>query len=135
MDLIQQSSTSGNSAQAQVAALTSKVSDTPSGSSFVFSVQTHSHSTWIIDSGATDHVCCDICLFDSLSSLRPNVITVNLPNGDIVVASSIGIVKLTPDLTQINVLFLPNFSLNLICAPKLTAMEIAVILLPKVCVL
>jgi hypothetical protein len=70
MDLIQQSSTSGNSAQAQVAALTSKVSDTPSGSSFVFSVQTHSHSTWIIDSGATDHVCSDICLFDFLSSFK-----------------------------------------------------------------
>ena len=38
------------------------------------------NSFWIIDSGATDHVCNDLSFFETYNSIPP--ISVNLPNGE-----------------------------------------------------
>jgi len=75
-------------------------------------------NSWILDSGATDHVSVNLKHFDSYET--SNNIKVNLPNGLCVVATHTGIVKLTSDITLHNVLFIPGFHYNLIYISKLT---------------
>ncbi|XP_062074166.1 uncharacterized protein LOC133778296 [Humulus lupulus] len=66
---------------------------------------------WVIDSGATHHICHDSSLFHSFSnsSFPPNVV---LPNGETIAAHNIGIVH-NKHIILTNVLYVPNFRLNL----------------------
>eukprot|EP00794_Sanderia_malayensis_P003848 gene3848-4384_t len=82
---------------------------------------------WIIDSGATSHMCKDLQAFTDLSELdQPEEISVG--DGHIVKATQIGTVKLDieDDQGQVkrcklqNVLFVPELAYNLISVPKLT---------------
>lgn len=73
---------------------------------------------WVIDSGATDHICNNLKLFDSIHDMKP--VTVRLPNGSSVVATMAGHIRLSDDLFLRDVLYLPAFNLNLVSIPKLT---------------
>ncbi|CAO2822750.1 unnamed protein product [Amaranthus hypochondriacus] len=53
-------------------------------------------TTWIIDTGASIHICCDETLFDYCCSIHP--IAVGLPNGTNLEAVKVGSVKLNNDL-------------------------------------
>ncbi|XP_074377288.1 uncharacterized protein LOC141718806 [Apium graveolens] len=75
--------------------------------------------TWIIDSGASDHMCAHKSLFSSINPLA-QPITVSLPNGHTITISSIGTVPISPDLILQNVLFVPHFKFNLLSVHKLT---------------
>ena len=56
-----------------------------------------SHNTWIIDTGATDHMVCSLTLFtEIISSLNT---TVELPNGESALVTHIGTIKLSDSLT------------------------------------
>lgn len=74
---------------------------------------------WVLDSGATDHICNDLKLFDSIHTMRP--ISVRLPNGTSVVANMTGRIKISDALVLQDVLYLPTFNLNLVSIPKLTS--------------
>ncbi|KAL0312289.1 UNVERIFIED_CONTAM: hypothetical protein Sradi_5628200 [Sesamum radiatum] len=75
-------------------------------------------SSWIVDSGATNHICANLQLFSSFTSpKRP--ITIHLPNGDTQSVSHIGSVKLSQDITLSQVLHIPKFSVNLISVKQL----------------
>jgi hypothetical protein len=74
--------------------------------------------TWILDSGATDHVCAALSLFTAYRQV--NVIPVKLPNGNIVTTDTIGDIKLTSEITLKNVLYMPHFSFNLISVSRVT---------------
>jgi hypothetical protein len=73
--------------------------------------------SWIIDTGATDHMVSSIIHFTSIT----NVISthVKLPNGKLALVTHIGIVKLSNTLILADVLYVPSFSCNLISANKL----------------
>lgn len=74
---------------------------------------------WILDTGATDHICCSLHWFTKHTQIQP--VTVNLPNGSTVVSHFSGTVQLSPTLIIQNVLFLPHFNFNLLSISKLAS--------------
>ncbi|CAN1222928.1 Retrovirus-related Pol polyprotein from transposon RE1 [Linum grandiflorum] len=74
-------------------------------------------STWIVDSGATDHVVSSASLFQSSYPVANR--TVTLPNGFIIPITRIGSVVLSPDLVLHNVLLIPAFRFNLLSVSRL----------------
>ncbi|KAG7534049.1 Ribonuclease H-like superfamily [Arabidopsis thaliana x Arabidopsis arenosa] len=77
-----------------------------------------SYESWIIDSGATHHVCHDKNLFLTLSETLNNSVT--LPTGFGVKITGIGTVKLSDFMILKNVLYIPDFRLNLLSVSQLT---------------
>ncbi|KAK2406745.1 putative mitochondrial protein [Trifolium repens] len=83
----------------------------------------HSHfkscslGNWIIDSGASHHICNSIQWFRSFNEIHP--VTVRLPNGNSVIAKFSGIVTFSKDFSLSNVLCVPNFSANLLSVSAL----------------
>jgi len=99
--------------------VSSQVSVTPSnittqtGNNFI-----SSFSSWIIDSGATDHICSSLTYFASYQQIHP--ISVKLPNGNQVIANYYsGSVFLNQDHVIDNVLYIPCFTFNLLSVTKL----------------
>lgn len=80
---------------------------------------TLANETWIIDSGATHHVCHDRSRYTSIDITTTS--NVNLPNGMIVKISGVGIVQLNEHITLHNVLYIPEFRLNLLSISSLTS--------------
>jgi hypothetical protein len=74
-------------------------------------------SSWIIDTGATDHMISTVSLFTSIIATISS--RVKLPNGNYAIVTHIGTVKLSEHLTLHDVLCVPSFSFNLISASKL----------------
>ncbi|XP_026399823.1 uncharacterized protein LOC113295713 [Papaver somniferum] len=77
--------------------------------------------TWIVDTGASNHVCCDENLFDFSRAITP--IHVRLPNGATTEATRIGEVTLTDSLVLKNVLFVPSFTCNLLSVSQLLSSQ------------
>jgi hypothetical protein len=73
--------------------------------------------SWILDSGASDHICGSLKWFDSYNQISP--ITIRLPNGQISIAKISGTIKFSKELVLHNVLYVSNFSLNLISVSKM----------------
>ncbi|KAK2398067.1 hypothetical protein QL285_059572 [Trifolium repens] len=67
---------------------------------------------WILDSGASHHICNSIQWFHSYNEITP--IKVKLPNGSHVLAKHSGIVKFSNSFILTDVLCVPNFSVNLV---------------------
>ncbi|XP_027345097.1 uncharacterized protein LOC113857424 [Abrus precatorius] len=137
ISLLQQANLTGNVPQSQVAALTTRDIDPihNSGNTFVCTFQSNNASTWIIDSGAIDHIYFDKSLFFIFRSLS-FPISVKLPNGSYAIATHSGNVPITSYLTLLDVLFLLEFSVNLISAPKLAKHQYcAIILLSDICIM
>jgi len=110
LTLLQQSKSSDN--------VSNQISDIP------FNTTTHignkflsSFSSWIIDSGATDHICSSLSHFTSYHQI--NLISVKLPNGNEVFANYSGSVFTNQDHVLDNVLYIPNFTFNLLSVAKL----------------
>lgn len=78
------------------------------------------HNSWIIDSGATYHICSNQYLFVSLTKLiRPQSLV--LPNGQGTFVNYIGDVEIHDSITLHGVLYVPEFKYNLVSIPKLTS--------------
>ncbi|PRQ21141.1 putative RNA-directed DNA polymerase [Rosa chinensis] len=73
--------------------------------------------TWIIDSGASDHMTYDKSYFTDLSS--PPVSYVTNANGEAFPVLGSGSVRITPTLELHNVLYVPDLSHHLISVPQL----------------
>ncbi|XP_045800552.1 uncharacterized protein LOC123894567 [Trifolium pratense] len=73
--------------------------------------------TWIIDLGASHHICSSLSWFQSYIEINP--INITLPNGNFAIAKLFGTVQFSPQFVITNVLFVPNFSINLIAVSKL----------------
>jgi hypothetical protein len=87
----------------------------------IFSVQhvnitRFSHSTWILDTSATDHMVHSLSKFTFVTSSINTYI--HLPNGEKVLATHIGTIQVTTSLLLTDVLCVPSF--NLISISKLT---------------
>ncbi|KAL0412552.1 UNVERIFIED_CONTAM: Retrovirus-related Pol polyprotein from transposon RE2 [Sesamum radiatum] len=73
---------------------------------------------WIIDTEATNHVCSNIDLFQTHAKLSsPHYI--HLPDGSKRLVQYTGIVNLNNEITLENVLFVPQFSVNLLSVSQL----------------
>ncbi|GAU31769.1 hypothetical protein TSUD_22150 [Trifolium subterraneum] len=83
--------------------------------------KTCSLGNWIVDSGASHHMCSSIQCFHSYSEIIP--IKVRLPNGNVVLAKHSGVVKFSDSLVITNVLCIPNFSVNLISVSQLCKIQ------------
>lgn len=77
------------------------------------------NSVWIIDSGATNHMCYSLNLFASYKA-RNTPFSVQLPDGSDAPIAHIGTVHLSPTLTLHNVFHIPSFKFNLISVSQLT---------------
>jgi hypothetical protein len=83
-------------------------------SNFCFSFSCHNIAldTWILDSGASHHICASLHWFHSYSEINPMVI--KLPNGNHVTTKFAGTIIFSPLFRLTGVLFVPNFNINLI---------------------
>jgi hypothetical protein len=89
----------------------------------IFSVQNidrtcFSTNTWILDTGATDHMVHSLCKFTTITSAIHTYI--HLPNREKDLATHVGTVQVTASLLLTDVLCVPSFSFNLISISKLT---------------
>lgn len=80
-------------------------------------VETLDSCTWIFDSGASSHICCDLSLFNSFTYVHNRHVT--LPNKATIPGLAIGSLSLTPKLQLNNVFYIPTFSVNLVSVSKL----------------
>ncbi|KAL2893510.1 Retrovirus-related Pol polyprotein from transposon RE1, partial [Bienertia sinuspersici] len=71
---------------------------------------------WVIDSGATNHVCNNLHLFSNYKPLNRSIL---LPDGKRVTITHIGIVVLHDTIKLQHVLYAPKFKFNLLSLPKL----------------
>ncbi|KAG5035651.1 hypothetical protein JHK87_010561 [Glycine soja] len=102
----------------QVASISSCTVNTPINPGMSLSPSALSTS-WILDSGATNHVTCS--LHNLHSHRRINPIIVKLSNCQYVHATHSGTVQLSPNITLHNVLYIPTFTFNLISISKLVS--------------
>nr|XP_017256623.1 PREDICTED: uncharacterized protein LOC108226191 [Daucus carota subsp. sativus] len=73
---------------------------------------------WLIDSGATDHICSNLSAFVHYTKVNPTEY-ITIPDGKQVAVKHTGSIQLTADLTLHNVLHVPDFHFNLISVQKL----------------
>jgi hypothetical protein len=106
-----------NSFSTHIASSSSNVQQGTVISASCFSVVS-SLDTWILDSGATDHVCSSLSLFTKYHNVNP--IPVKLPNGSIVTTDIVGDINVTQHITLHNVLYMPKFSFNLISISRVS---------------
>lgn len=87
------------------------------GNSTCNSVQKNS-DVWLVDSGASDHICCSLNWYIDYHNIEP--ITISLPSGHTFKVTIVGRrVKLGSNLILKNVFYVPIFALNLIVVSKL----------------
>jgi hypothetical protein len=72
---------------------------------------------WIVDSGASHHICNSTQWFHSYNEITP--IRVKLPNGNYALAKYSGIITFSSCFTISEVLCIPNFSVNLLSVSQL----------------
>ena len=73
--------------------------------------------TWVINTGATDHIVHSVHLFTNFTAISSNV---ELPNGETTVVTHISFISLSATLILHNVLCVPSFSFNLLSVSQLT---------------
>ncbi|KAL0291587.1 UNVERIFIED_CONTAM: hypothetical protein Sangu_3262400 [Sesamum angustifolium] len=73
---------------------------------------------WIIDTGATNHICADITMFTSYAK-PSHKHSVHLPDGTKKPVLYVGTVKLSDNFVLDNVLHIPGFSVNLLSVSQL----------------
>ena len=74
--------------------------------------------SWLVDSGATNHVCHNLSAFTTWTKIKP--ILISLPNGQTVYATYSSLVHFSAKFYLSDVLYVPHFQLNLISVSKLT---------------
>ena len=103
----------------------------------VFSAKTvnrraYNFNTWVIGTGASDHIVCSIKLLTSYTEISHSM--VELPNGEAAVVTHIGTIHLSSHITLTNVLCVPSFTFNLLSVSALTKTQpICLVFLSKFC--
>uniref|UniRef100_A0A803M4B8 Uncharacterized protein n=1 Tax=Chenopodium quinoa TaxID=63459 RepID=A0A803M4B8_CHEQI len=76
-------------------------------------------SGWIVDSGASDHMCHRLDMFDSYEVVHDQNCYITIPDGTRVKVTHIRTTVLSNNITLKNVLYVPSFQFNLISVHKL----------------
>ncbi|KAL2934510.1 Retrovirus-related Pol polyprotein from transposon RE1 [Bienertia sinuspersici] len=77
------------------------------------------NSNWLLDSGASDHISCNLNLFHSYKRVSHSGSFITIPDGRKIEVLYIGSVVLNDQITLHDVLYAPNFHFNLISIHKL----------------
>ncbi|XP_011070159.1 uncharacterized protein LOC105155873 [Sesamum indicum] len=80
-------------------------------------------SDWIIDTGATNHVCAHLSCFDTYS-VSSHTHLIHLPDGTKKTVTYVGTVRISNKLTLTSVFFVPEFSVNLLSVSQLCSSNI-----------
>ncbi|KAJ9540324.1 hypothetical protein OSB04_026830 [Centaurea solstitialis] len=92
-------------------------------------------NTWIIDSGASEHITFDGAILEN-QTRSGDEMAVKIPNGEPIPVMSVGNTSLPNELKIDNVLNIPAFKCNLLSVSKLTkALRCALIFFPDFCVI
>ena len=95
--------------------------DVSTGFSSICCVSQHGlHITWVVDTGASDHMSHDLTLFDKLEALSKPV-SITLPDGSVQTVILGGNVRLDDRITLRRVLYVLGFKFNLLSVTKLLA--------------
>ena len=103
----------------------------------VFSTQVvnrkaYDSTTWVIDTGATDHIVCSMHLLTTVTANTMSI--VQLPNGETASVTHVGIVTLSSSLILHNVLCVPSFAFNLFSVSSFTKSKpFCLVLLSGIC--
>ncbi|KAF7836927.1 Cysteine-rich RLK (receptor-like protein kinase) 8 [Senna tora] len=76
------------------------------------------HDSWILDTGASSHMCSDLSLMQHMKTQNPPI-KVHLPDSATKTVKTKGQVTLHPKLTLHDVLYIPSFKFNLLSVCKL----------------
>ncbi|KAL8096592.1 hypothetical protein AgCh_037526 [Apium graveolens] len=87
------------------------------GTSLCLLSSTHTNS-WIIDSGASDHICSSMNLFHTVKQIDENSF-ITIPDGTKIQVTHVGNIKLNNLIELTDVLYAPSFKFNLIYVSKL----------------
>ena len=80
----------------------------------------HNHvNTWIVDTGASNHMCCDRSIITNIHAL-PHPFHIDLPNGQVILVDYTGTVKINDALILDHVLLVSEFHFTLLSISKLT---------------
>ena len=90
----------------------------PAGNISVFNTIKPTRCLWILDLGATDHVCTSLSDFTSYKNIPP--VLISLPNGHRVFTKFFGDVIFNKKFFLTDVLYVPEFTFNLVSASKLS---------------
>ena len=93
--------------------------ESPTGNTILSNLYTTIKGSWILDSGATDHVCTCLSDFTTYKSIKP--VLISLPNGHCFYTSYSGTVNFSNRFYLTNVLYVPEFTFNLVSASKLAS--------------
>lgn len=81
-------------------------------------VTSHASSyIWLIDTGATYHMCCSLPLLNDVTKLA-KPISLSLPNGSVLMVDTVGSFRIHPTITLDYVFFVPTFNYNLLSVSK-----------------
>ena len=86
--------------------------------STAMNTQVQKHNSWIVDSGASDHMTGNAKLFSAYKSNSENLM-VRIADGSLSKVAGIGSVTITENLTLNSVLLVPNLTCNLLSVSKL----------------
>jgi len=86
-------------------------SNSSSGNINSIIASSHHKRIWILDSGATVHVCVSLHFFSYHTRIKP--IQITLPNGETVTVEQSGTIHFSLTFYLTNVLYVPHFSFNL----------------------
>lgn len=90
---------------------------------------------WIVDTGATDHMCSNLNIMHDLHNID-YPIHVSFPNGTKVSIIQIGTVSRTPSLYIHNVFYVPSFHYNLLSISRIAQdSNLTMIFSPTHCIL
>lgn len=78
-----------------------------------------SHNDWLIDSGATDHICPHLDQFHSYDKVSSQDSFITIPDGRQVKVLHVGTIKLNDDIILKRVLHVPEFHFSLISVKQL----------------
>ncbi|XP_074356444.1 uncharacterized protein LOC141696163 [Apium graveolens] len=76
-------------------------------------------SLWIVDTGASNHMCCDISLMHDICTIT-QPFHISFPNQQTILVHQTGSVTLTPKIILLNVLLVPVFNYNLLSISKVS---------------
>lgn len=95
----------------------------------------HFTKTWILDTGANNHMCCNKSLFISMTELHKSH-SVILPDKHLVDVRFIGDVQICSEILLKGLLFVPRFKCNLLSIGKMARdLQCIVVFTPQVCLM
>lgn len=76
------------------------------------------NESWILYTGATNHITCNLDYFDDYEPV--NGLVVNMPNGGTISVEFVGNIRLTSEIVLHSVFYIPTFNFNILSASQLT---------------